>query len=932
MRTLGRIPDWQVMRLKLASAARAARRSGLGRILIGQPGSPLAWVRRLFLLLGLTPLVAGGVLGSREWQSHWNHAKALLRIEASLIAISAQDPMHRLDTVLTRLADRVAADPDRLTSANRRATVLREFAGQAGPGAGLAFLAPDGSVLAKSPAFHLPANAVARSGFRGDLVRAAGQAGTLVGKPEGRGHHALLPVIRAIHVQGGATLGYLVAFVSFDRLLAKWRHAVVAPAATWYRHEAIIVVGDGGYLLSRWPPATPGEAERYYSQPLNGPMARALAKSPGSEMGAYRGATNLDGINRVGRWQRLAGYPLAIGVSAPVWRIQADCLEALVPLAIGLCFALGCLALAYIVVARAVRRRFSAARLDVLTGLPNRRGLVESLTTLLERGAGQNAGAVTAVIVLDLDNFKPINDAYGHATGDAVLRMLGSRLSGAVRPGDIVARLGGDEFAIVSPGLPDRSAMLSLLERLRGTVESPLRPPAGEAVRVGCSFGAALFPTDGVTEDGLLGCADQALYVAKRAKAKRQCPWVIYDRDLDPRRKRESALCLLHQDRLEVEYQPILRLSDDVVVEVEALARLSDGTTLLRPAQFLSSFNPADRLKLAIAVARRCMHDLQYWTAKGLGEFNVGINVEPDVLAEPEFHAALQETMSSHGIAPERVTIEILESNAFLSVEAAKIEFQQLRALGVRISLDDLGSGYSSLIRLRELPVDQVKLDQSFVTNLVHRPDDVAFVVAIQMLTRALQIQLVVEGVEQPRILEALRVLGVDSAQGYLLAKPMPVGVLEEWLTQRIQGHGRASDRSGHAGDRDRTRSMVRIGNQRLPPHGRSRSQLAETLFGAYVVHLRNRSMISVNPNVLGRLPDIGDPHLSYLGRFLDAHGLHQTELGEAHKEYHAMLGRGEINSAAFRSLTLRLSGLVSAALEADDAIGAMSTHSHQHS
>lgn len=799
---------------KLASAARAVRRSGFGRILIGRPGKPLAWVRRVLLLLGLSPLVATGMLGYHEWQSRWNHAEELLRVETSLIAISAQGSVRRLDTVLTLLADRVAAAPERLTRADGRAPLLGGLAGQVEPGAALAFLAADGSVLAKSPAFHLPVNAVARSGFRRDLARAAGQTGTLVGKPEEPDRHAVLPVIRAIHAQSGATLGYLVAFVSFDHLLAKWRHAVVAPAASWYRREAIIVLGDGAYLVSRWPPVSPRAADRDYSQTLNGPMARALAQSPDSEMGTYQGVTELDGLDRVGRWERLSGYPLAIGVSAPVRRIQEECLKALVPLAVGLCFALGCLVLAYIVVARTVRRRFSAARLDMLTGLPNRRGLFEYMATLLEAGAGQHAGAVTVVILLDLDNFKPINDAYGHATGDAVLRMLGSRLSGAVRPGDLVARLGGDEFAIISPGLPDPAAVLSLLDRLRGTVEAPFRLPAGAAVRVGGSFGAALFPADGTTEDGLLACADQALYVAKRAKATRQCPWVIYDRDLDPRRKRESALRLLHQDRLEVEYQPILRLQDNVVVEVEALARLADGTTLLRPAQFLSSLNPADRLELAIAVARRCMHDLQYWTAKGLGEFSVGINVEPDVLVQPEFHAALQQTMSSHGIAPERVTIEILESNAFLSIEAAKAEFQRLRALGVRISLDDLGVGYSSLARLKELPVDQVKLDQSFVADLVHHPDEVAFVVAIQMLTRALQIQLVVEGVEQPRVLEALRVLGVDSAQGYLFAKPMSARALEEWLNQRMQDRSGASYTEAQSGDRDRTGSMLSKGNR----------------------------------------------------------------------------------------------------------------------
>ena len=884
------------------------------------------------MLLGLSPLVATGVLGYHEWQRRWNHAEELLRVETSLIAISAQGSVRRLDTVLTLLADRVAADPERLTRADGRATLLGELARQVEPGAALAFLATDGSVLTKSPAFHLPVNAVARSGFRDDLVRAAGQTGTLVGKPEVRGHHAVLPVIHAIHAKGGGTLGYMVVFVSFDHLLAKWRHAVIAPTASWYRREAVIVLGDGAYLVSRWPPTSPRGADRDYSQTLNGPMARALAKSPRSEMGTYQGVTELDGLDRVGRWERLSGYPLAIGVSAPVRRIQEGCLKALVPLAVGLCFALGCLVLAYIVVARTVRRRFSAARLDVLTGLPNRRGLFEYMATLLEAGAGQHAGAVTAVILLDLDNFKPINDAYGHATGDAVLRMLGSRLSGAVRPGDLVARLGGDEFAIVSPGLPDRSAVLSLLDRLGGTVESPVCLPAGATVRVGGSFGAALFPADGTTEDGLLACADQALYVAKRAKAKRQCPWVIYDRDLDPRRKRESALRLLHQDRLEVEYQPILRLQDDVVVEVEALARLADGTTLAKPAQFLSSLNPADRLELAIAVARRCMHDLQYWTAKGFGEFSVGINVEPDVLAQPEFHEALQQTMSSHGIAPERVTIEILESNAFLSVEVAQAEFQRLRALGVRISLDDLGVGYSSLARLKNLPVDQVKLDQSFVADLVHHPDEVAFVVAIQMLTRALQIELVVEGVEQPRILEALRVLGVDSAQGYLFAKPMSARVLEEWLNQRAQDRSRASDSPAPSGDHDCTGSMLPKSNRRLLPRGRTRSQQPETLFGAYVAHLLNRSLISASPDILMRLPDRDDPHACYFGRFLDAHGLHQTELDEAHKEYHLMFARGEINSAAFQSLNRRLSLLVSAALEADDAMGSVLAYGREHS
>lgn len=914
------------VKLWLGARLGAVRRSAVGRILVGRSGDPLAWVRRVFLLLALSPVVTAGMLAQREWRARWHHAESLLGAEASLVAISAQDSLRRLDTVLALGAARMEARPGRSAMAGAEATLLRQLAGQAGRSAVLGLVASDGTVLAGSPGFRLPSGAASRAAFGRDLARAAGRDGTAIGTPEGRDRQTMFPVVRAVRSEGGAPR-YLVAFVSFDHLLAKWRRAVIGPKASAGPGEAIVIVGNGARLFGRWPPVARRTAEQYYGRSLTGPMARALAASPERSMGVYQGVTELDGVDRIGRWRRLAGYPMAIGVSVPMRRVQEEWLARLVPLAVGLGFALGFLLLAYIVIARGMRRRVAAARLDELTGLPNRRGLFEYLATLLDRNAAERTAGVAAIIVLDLDDFKPINDAYGHATGDAVLRALGSRLGKAVRPEDLVARLGGDEFAIVGRGLPDRSAVPALLDRLGEIIESPLGLPAGVTARLGCSFGAALFPGDGATESELLARADHALYVAKRTKATRPCPWVIYDRDLDPVGKRASVLGLLHRDRLELEYQPIVRLRDDAVVEVEALARLADGAALLRPGQFLPALNPADRLELAVAVARRSIHDLQSWTAKGLGQFNVGINVERDVFVLPEFQQELERIVSGHGINPGRVTIEMLESNEFRSIDLTKVEIQRLRTLGVRISLDDLGAGYSSLMLLKELPIDQVKLDQSFIADLVRRPDDVAFVVAVQMVTRTLQIQLVVEGVEQPRTLEALRVLGVDCAQGYLLARPMSAAKMEDWLAGRPEACGRTFDGPRQAGESDRGDAAASGRSQRRSAPGRRLGGETETLFGAYVAHLLNRSVWSISPDILSRVPHLQDPHRCYLGRFLDVHDLHETELGEVHKHYHRLLGAGEIESDAFRSLTRRLSHLISAAMAADDAIGLLARH-----
>jgi diguanylate cyclase (GGDEF)-like protein/PAS domain S-box-containing protein len=412
---------------------------------------------------------------------------------------------------------------------------------------------------------------------------------------------------------------------------------------------------------------------------------------------------------------------------------------------------------------------------DPLTGLPNRALLIERLTRALERARRHNTRV--AVLFLDLDHFKVVNDSLGHEAGDQVLIALAARLRRSLRPGDTVARFGGDEFVVLCADLVHHLDAAAVAERMRAVVSGPL--PVGDSeVFVGVSAGIVL--TDGETSDpgALIRDADAAMY---RAKERGRSRFEIFDHAMRTeavdRLDTESSLRRAEErGELQVRYQPIVSLKSGTVVGVEALLRWEHPERgLLGPQEFIGVAEETGLIvPMGAWVLERACHQVTRWHAAlpDLEPLHISVNLSGRQLGHPTLAADVEAILTETGIAPGSVELEITESVLVDDIEASSETLRALKALGVKLVVDDFGTGYSSFSYLRRFPVDVLKVDRSFVADLGASPDDAAIVTAIVSLAHTLGLQAVAEGVERPEQLAELRRVGCDLAQGYLFSRP----------------------------------------------------------------------------------------------------------------------------------------------------------------
>ena len=413
---------------------------------------------------------------------------------------------------------------------------------------------------------------------------------------------------------------------------------------------------------------------------------------------------------------------------------------------------------------------------DMLTGLPNRRGLTEYLQKALLRA--ERHQTLLALGILDLDDFKPINDIHGHAAGDLLLQRIAERLREILRASDFVARLGGDEFVLVMDDIQDRDAIPFLLEKIYDAIVQPIALADGTLVKVGVSLGLTIYSHDNADTDLLLRHADHALYKSKKEKDSRKCFWVLYPPD-----KKEIVdnhlphmLRLLYHGGLRVRYQPVLELSTGKVVGIEALARLSDATDEIAPDDFLPQFRNGDQWALTSGVIAQVQKDMQSMVGV-CDDLWVSINVLPKFLCNLDDRKKLLNLLTATNLPPQRVILELLESSDFFSQDLAIAGIADFRKLGYRIALDDVGSAYASLLRLKNLPVDEIKIDQAFVRHLGRKPEDLYFIKSLLDLGNAMHMDVIAEGAESAEILGALCAIHVPMAQGYAIAAPMRIPV-----------------------------------------------------------------------------------------------------------------------------------------------------------
>jgi diguanylate cyclase (GGDEF)-like protein/PAS domain S-box-containing protein len=432
---------------------------------------------------------------------------------------------------------------------------------------------------------------------------------------------------------------------------------------------------------------------------------------------------------------------------------------------------------------RAAERRIQQLlQFDELTGLPNRQLLFERL------GATLQTRAQTAVLVLELDRFKRINDGLGPDAGDAVLRELARRIAAAVRGTDLVARRGGDEFVIVMPD-PSGAAM-AMAQSLLETVARPMTI-AGHEIHLTCSIGIAESPADGDRAETLLRRANAALEQAKLRGRNQVSVYARAPQDDDPERLAlETALRqALRDDQLELHYQPQVDLVQGRIVGVEALLRW-DHPTLGRiaPDRFIPI---AEETGLIVPIGdwvlRRAMAQAAAWQRAGLPPLRMAVNLSARQLLQPDLARRIEALLAASGLDPRRFGVEVTESMLITNFDQAVQHLQALRALGVEVSLDDFGTGYSSLSYLRRLPVDVIKIDRSLVPDVTAPAEDVSITRAIITMAHQLQMKVLAEGVESEGQAVLLAANQCDQMQGWWFSAAQPAAAVEAMLKEGRQ-------------------------------------------------------------------------------------------------------------------------------------------------
>lgn len=410
---------------------------------------------------------------------------------------------------------------------------------------------------------------------------------------------------------------------------------------------------------------------------------------------------------------------------------------------------------------------------DALTGLPNRTRLREQLDDALTR-SGQ-AQKLTAVLCLDLDNFKNINDALGHAFGDKLLRALGQRLRRELRDDDTLARLGGDEFAVVLPNLDSDGAAQLAAQRLINAVATPFMIE-GHSCLVGVSIGVAIAPTDHDQPEQLLGYADMALYEAKRNGRNRfECFRHELDESARNRRAVETELrTALHLGQLQMHYQPIVGQRGSEISGYEALMRWAHPTKgTIMPNDFIPV---AEESGLIHEIGKRALNLACQEAASWEQSHTVAVNLSPVQFRNSDLVDMVQLALTDSGLPAGRLELEITESVLLENSEDNVNTLRALKALGVTISLDDFGTGYSSLGYLRSFPFDRIKIDMSFVREMNESKEALAIIRAIMGMSTSLMMKTTAEGVENHEQLQQLLAEGCTHFQGYFFGRPVPAG------------------------------------------------------------------------------------------------------------------------------------------------------------
>jgi diguanylate cyclase len=561
----------------------------------------------------------------------------------------------------------------------------------------------------------------------------------------------------------------LIALVTLSFALTGWR-----PGRRWAMLGLAMcacAVADGAFLLGAMELGTASAALVAVLWALPAPLVMVAAFEPPQQVNA-----------RTDEWPVLVP-PVVFALGALALLVYGN-VAGMSEIALGLSAGAVVAALGRTVLTlrevRSLAESRRQAHTDDLTGLPNRRSFQRELERYTREA--QANGEALALMLIDLDGFKELNDTLGHHAGDLVLEQLGPRLTGAIRTGDFLARLGGDEFAVLMPGVSGEESSVRAAERVRTALRAGFTL-AGMTIHIDASAGIALFGEHADDGDTLLQRADIAMYQAKGEQAS--CRLYDATRDRYSRDRLELTGQLrdaIEADELVVYFQPKVDMVGGAPVGAEALVRWQHPERgLVPPTEFIPLAEQTGLMQpLTLFVLERSLAACRRWHASGR-DLSVAVNVATANLFDREFPAAVGRLLLASGVHPSKLVLEITENSVMTDPQRGGAVLGELRDLGVELALDDFGTGYSSLSYLARLPVSELKIDRSFVMDLMVRSNEV-IVSAVGDLARNLGLRLVAEGVEDLPTWRRLRTHGCHEAQGYYLAKPMPENELAAWL------------------------------------------------------------------------------------------------------------------------------------------------------
>ncbi len=419
---------------------------------------------------------------------------------------------------------------------------------------------------------------------------------------------------------------------------------------------------------------------------------------------------------------------------------------------------------------------------DTLTDLPNRTLFDDRLSTTV--ALGQRKGDPFAVLMLDMDRFKYINDVLGHESGDAVLKEVAVRLKTVLRDSDTVARLGGDEFALLLQDVTEEGILITV-GRISSVFEEPVTLN-NQPIDIGCSIGIASYPEHGKDASTLLRRADMAMYSAKRSDQD----YAFYDPNCEEHQ--EEHLSLLSEikravelDELQLFYQPKVTLEDSSALSVETLLRWQHpGRGLIPPVEFLPFAERTGAIRLITRwVIENAMSQARLWADQGLS-IKMSVNISARDLLDSDFSIFVSDHLEKSGVDPSMICMEITESALMEDPIKARRTVEALHNLGLSISIDDYGTGYSSLAYVKNLPVNELKIDREFIMNMIDSEEDVAIVRSTIELGHNLGLKVVAEGIEREEEMKMLKEFGCDQAQGFLISKALTAEDMEAWISE----------------------------------------------------------------------------------------------------------------------------------------------------